>query len=268
MRSAPDPSPFREDRGGRLLAPVTIVLAVAMLLVYFPFQHGELTLGASRGIEFRCNAVEYGLIPYEVTHSGKQLTDPFCQPQPGGGDEAGHEHPRTDPGIVADTPTWLTVASSTFMHGGLLQLGGSVLFLLIFGPRLERRLGPAGYLAVFLLAGLATAGALIALAPDLPIATIGSTGAVAGVIGAHLVLVRGARLTPFELPASMLLAAWILLQVAVADLDAAQPVAGAGGDIAYLAPAGGLILGLLSAIRLNPRLAPEVRACRTSAPPS
>jgi hypothetical protein len=96
---------------------VTVALAAAMLLVYLAFQHGQLTVGASRSIDFRCNAVEYGLIPYEVTHPGEQLTDPYCQPQPESllhGDEepasgeAVHAHQRTDPGIVADAPTWLT----------------------------------------------------------------------------------------------------------------------------------------------------------------
>jgi membrane associated rhomboid family serine protease len=269
MRSARNP----RNGGGRLRAPATLVLAAAMVLVYFGFQGGGLTLGASRGIEFRCNAVEYGLIPYEVTHPGHQLTDPYCQPQPESllhsgetaAAEEGHDHPRSDAGIVADAPTWLTVATSTFMHGGVLPLAASVLFLVIFGPGLERRLGAARLLAVFLLAGLAAAATLVAVAPDLPIATIGSAGAVTGVIGAHLVLLRGARLTLFELPAPALLGAWILAQVAVANLDAGQPVAGAGGDIAYLAPAGGLIVGLLLAI---PRLAPEVRPCPTSAPRS
>jgi membrane associated rhomboid family serine protease len=240
---------------------VTAVLATAMLLAYFGFQEGQLTLGTSRAIEFRCNAIEYGLIPYEITHPGAQLTDPYCQPQPealmhageepAGGDEA-HEHPRSDPGIVADAPAWLTPLTSMFMHGGLLQLGFSVLFLLIFGPRLERHLGRRRFLALFALAGLATAAALIGLSPDLPIATLGATGAVAGVMGAHLALLRGARLTWFELPATALLGVAILLQLAVAGADAAQPVAGSGGDVAYLAPATGLIVGLLVSVLLAP----------------
>jgi membrane associated rhomboid family serine protease len=261
MRFAPDPSLSGEHRGGRLGAPVTIVLAAALLLAYFGFQHGELTLGAARGIEFRCTAVEYGLIPYEVTHPGAQLTDPFCQPQPGTAVEA-HDHPRTDPGLVADAPTWLTIATSTFMHGGLLPLGASVVFLLLLGPALERRLGAARFLGVFVLAGLVSAAVLVAAVPNLPIATVGSAGAVAGVIGAHLVLLRGA-LSP-----AVLLGAWLLLQIGVANLDAAQPVAGDGGDLAYLAQLGGLLTGLLAGVRLNPRVAPEVRTCQASARPS
>jgi membrane associated rhomboid family serine protease len=242
------------NTGGRLRAPATFALAAALLLVYFGFQGGGVAPGPSRGIEFRCNAVAYGLIPYEVTHPGAQLTDPFCQPQPGA--EAGHDHARTDPGIEADAPTWLTVGTSMFMHGGLLPLLASVLFLAIFGPALERRLGAARFVAVFLLAGVVSSATLVALAPNLPIVTIGAAGAVTGVIGAHLVLLRGSPLTAFEIPAAVLFGAWIVAQIAVAKLDAAQPVAGAGGDVAYLAAAGGLVIALLLTI---PRLAPEVR---------
>jgi membrane associated rhomboid family serine protease len=240
--------------GGRLRAPATIALCAALVLVYFGFQGGGIGLGASRGIEFRCTAVEYGLIPYEVTHPGQQLTDPFCQPQAAAPDD-GHEHARSDPGLTADAPTWLTVATSTFMHGGLLPLGASVIFLVLFGTGLERRIGAARLLGIFLLAGLATSAALVAVAPNLPIVTlIGAAGAVGGVIGASLVLRRGS-------PA--LVGAWVAVQVAVFNLDAAQPVAGAGGDIAYLVPAAGLLIGALAAI---PRVAPEVRPCPTSAP--
>jgi membrane associated rhomboid family serine protease len=250
MRSASD----SRNAGGRHRAPAAIALAAALVLVYFGFQGGGLALGPSRGIEFRCNAVEYGLIPYEVTHPGQQLTDPFCQPQPGA--EEGRDHARTDPGLVADAPTWLTVGTSMFMHGGLLPLLASVLFLAMFGPALERRLGAARFVAVFLLAGLASSATLVALAPNLPIVTVGAAGAVTGVIGAHLLLLRGSRLTPFEIPAAALLAAWVVAQLAVAKFDAAQPVAGAGGDVAYLAAAGGLVVALLLTI---PQLAPEVR---------
>jgi len=249
--------------GGRLRAPATIALAAALVLVYFGFQGGGLTLGASRGIEFRCNAVEYGLIPYEVTHPGRQLTDPYCQAQPEtvqhGGQPAAaeedHEHLRSDPGLAADAPTWLTGVTSAFMHGGLLPLGASVLFLLLVGPRLERRLGAARLVGLFVLGGLLSGATLVALAPNLPIATVGSAGAVTGLLGAYLVLARGSHRTPSELPASALLGAWVLMQVAVANLDAGQPVAGEGGDVAYLAPVGALVIALLFAI---PRFAPEV----------
>jgi membrane associated rhomboid family serine protease len=238
--------------------PVTLLLAAACALVYVLFQHGGLALGVPRGIEYRCNAAEYGLIPYELTHPGGQLTDPYCQPQaeeeahPG---EAEHDHPRTDPGLTADAPAAVTVLSSMFMHGGLLHLGGLLLLLAAAGPRLEARLGSARFLLVFLAAGAGTAGALAVVAPDLPIPTIGSSGAVAGVVGGLVALLPRARVTPFELPALSLLAAAVLLQIAFARGDVAQPVAGAGGDIVYAAPLAGLAIGLaLARLLAAPRL--------------
>jgi membrane associated rhomboid family serine protease len=221
-------------------APATIVLAVALVAVYFGFQGGGLTLGPPRGIEFRCNTVEYGLIPYEITHPGAQLTDPFCQPQA----DDGHGHARSDPGLEADAPTWLTVLSSIFMSGGLLALAASVMFLGLCGPPVERRLGAARFVALFLFSGLVTSAALIAAAPDLPIVTIGSVGAVTGVIGAHVVLVPGSRV--------VLLGAWAVTQAALWTLDAAQPVAGDGGDVAYLVPAVALLLAVVPLMRARP----------------
>lgn len=89
---------------------------------------------------------------------------------------------------------------------------------------------------------------LIALTPDLPITMIGATGGVAGVVGAHAVSWPRSRLTPLELPALGLAATWVLTQVAAAGADASQPVAGAGGDIAYLASLAGLMVGTVLAV--------------------
>jgi membrane associated rhomboid family serine protease len=217
------------------------------VLVYFGFQHGQAAMGVSRGIEFRCNAVAYGLIPYEVTHRGTQLTDPYCQPQPGDEHE-GHDHPRSDPGIAATAPTWLTVVTSVFMHGGVLHLAGSLLFLVVAGPPVERRFGSARFMGLLLLGGLASSAALVALAPNLPIATIGAGGAVAAVVGARLLQLARSPQAGDRIGAVVLLAAAILVQAAIADLDSAQPVAGAGGDIAYVTPVAGLAIGVLLAL--------------------
>ena len=207
-------------------APATIVLAAVLVAVYFGFQGGGLSPGPPRGVEFRCTAVEYGLIPYEVTHPGAQLGDPFCQEQP-------------------EAPAWLTLVSSMFMSGGLLALAASLMFLGLCGPPVERRLGAARFVAMFLFGGLVTSAALIAVVPDLPIVTIGSAGAVTGVIGAHLVFVPDARLA--------LLGGWAITQAALWSLDAAQPVAGSGGDVVYLVPAVALLLAVAPLIRAWPR---------------
>jgi membrane associated rhomboid family serine protease len=226
----------------------TTALIALGVLAYLVFQGGSPTLSAETGIEFRCNAVEYGLIPYEVTHPGERLSDPYCQATP---EEPGaaHHEPRSDPGLVADAPTALTMLTSVLMHGSLLHLGLNMLFLWIFGSRLERSIGPWRLLGLYVLGAAATSVTLIALAPDLPIATIGSSGAVAAVIGACVVRFPRESLTFFAVPVAALAAAWVAAQLLVAQLDLAQPVAGDGGDVAYLAQLGGLLAGAAAAKR-------------------
>ena len=235
----------------------TAALIAVNVLAYLAFQGGSPTLPAETGIEFRCNAVEYGLIPYELTHPGVQLSDPYCQatPQEAGG---AHHEPRSDPGLVADAPTALTTITSVLMHGSLLHLGLNMLFLWIFGSRLERSVGPWRLIGLYVLGAAATIATLIALAPDLPIATIGSSGAVAAVMGVCLVRFPRENLTFFALPVAVLAGAWVAAQLLIAQLDLAQPVAGGGGDVAYLAQVGGLLAGAAAAWAVaarRPRLA-------------
>lgn len=226
----------------------TAALVAANLLGFLVFQGGSPTLSAEAGIEFRCNAVEYGLIPYEVSHPGAQLSDPYCEAPPTGAhEEHAHEEPRSDPGLVADAPTALTVVTALLMHGSLLHVGLSVLFLWVIGGRLERSLGPLPLLGLYALGGAVSTAALVALAPDLPIATIGASGAVAALVGACLVRFPRESLTYFALPVPVLAGAWVGAQALIARLDLAQPVAGAGGDVAYVAPLAGLVAGMLCA---------------------
>ena len=70
-------------------APGAAIALIAATVLAF----GLASAGESR-LALRCHAVEYGLIPYELTHPGAQLTDPWCQPQPGADEHAGHDHPR------------------------------------------------------------------------------------------------------------------------------------------------------------------------------
>ena len=239
----------------------TSALIALCALAYFVFQGGSPTLPAETDIEFRCNAVEYGLIPYEVTHPGDQLPDPYCQEvaEVGGAasGEEDHDDPRTDPGLVADAPTALTVFTAVVMHGSLLHLGLNMLFLWIFGSRLERNIGPWRVLGLFLAGALVSTATLVALAPDLPIAVVGSSGAVAALAGACLVRFRRENLTFFALPVGVLVGAWAATQLLIAQLDLAQPVAGDGGDVAYLAPVGGLVAGAALALWARAR---DVRA--------
>jgi membrane associated rhomboid family serine protease len=137
-----------------------------------------------------------------------------------------------------------------FMHGGLLHLGGNMLFLWIFGNNVEDSMGYPRFLAFYLLGGLAATAAQVAIDPSSTVPTLGASGAIAAVLGGYAVLYPRARVltlifiiifvTVIELPALLVLGVWFLLQL----LDAsAQPLQ--GGGVAYFAHIGGFIFGLL-----------------------
>ena len=143
-----------------------------------------------------------------------------------------------------------SVLTAMFLHGGLLHLLGNMLFLWVFGNNIEDRLGPFRYLAFYLLAGyVATYVFAFANAHSVQ-PLIGASGAIAGVLGAYLVLYPKARVTtlvpflffiPFRLPAWVVLGFWFVLQYAYASGSAVT----AGANVAYLAHVAGFIFGAL-----------------------
>jgi membrane associated rhomboid family serine protease len=229
---------------------VTVVLIVLNVGMYFFFQQGGLSIGEPSSPGYQANAIEYGAIPYEITHPGEQCTHPAAGP-------AGCSK---DPG---QAPTWLTLLTSIFMHGGLLHLAGNMLFLWIFGNNVEDAMGRVKFTAFYLAGGLAATLAQVAFDPSSTVPSIGASGAVAAVLGAYALLYPRARvvtvvilivfITIVELPALLVLGLWFLLQL----YDAGQPVAGQGGGVAYFAHIGGFLFGLalvkLLARRRNPQ---------------
>ncbi|MGA9160600.1 MAG: rhomboid family intramembrane serine protease [Actinomycetota bacterium] len=148
---------------------------------------------------------------------------------------------------------FLAVFVAMFLHGGLVHLGGNMLFLWVFGNNVEDRLGHVVYPLFYVLGGLAAAGLELAFAPNSTIPSLGASGAIGGVLGAYIVLFPRARITTLvifffitviEIPASVVLAVWFLLQV----------VSGVGqlgtelnGGVAYWAHVGGFAFGALVA---------------------
>ncbi len=221
---------------------VTIVLIALNVGMYFFFQQGGLSLGEPSGQHFRENVVEYGSIPYEISNPGEQCTQLGAGP-------AGCSDGGTDL-----APTWLTLLTSMFMHGGLLHLGGNMLFLWIFGNNIEDSMGRVKYVAFYLLGGLVATLAQTVVDVNSTTPSIGASGAVAAVLGGYALLYPRARVvtliiiiifvTIIELPALLILGLWFLFQL----YDAGQPVAGEGG-IAYFAHIGGFVFGM-AAIKL------------------
>ena len=112
------------------------------------------------------------------------------------------------------------VFTSMFVHGGVAHLAGNLLFLWIFGDNVEDRLGHGRFVLFYLICGFVAAFAQTALNPDSLIPMVGASGAIAGVMGAYLVLYPHSRvlmLFPFppilfELPAVFFLGLWFFMQ--------------------------------------------------------
>jgi membrane associated rhomboid family serine protease len=149
-------------------------------------------------------------------------------------------------------PEWTTILTSMFMHGGWAHLLGNMLYLWIFADNVEDRMGHGRFVAFYLLSGLAAAGAQIASEPHANIPMVGASGAIAGVLGAYLVLYPHARvltLVPIfyyvrivHVPALVLLGFWFLMQILSASASS-----GATGGVAFLAHIGGFVFGLAGA---------------------
>jgi len=144
------------------------------------------------------------------------------------------------------------------MHGGLLHLGGNMLFLWIFGNNVEDAMGPVKFVAFYLLGGLAALALQVAIDPGSTVPTIGASGAIAAVLGGYILLYPRARVltvifivfffTLVEIPALFVLGIWFLQQVVFGYFGLNEPT-GSGGGVAYFAHIGGFAFGLLT-IRL------------------
>lgn len=158
------------------------------------------------------------------------------------------------------TLAWPTLFSSMFLHGGWFHLLSNMWILFIFGDNVEDRLGHMRYLVFYLLSGLA-AGLLQAfLMPFSRVPMVGASGAIAGILGAYMVLFPHSRivsLIPFfffittaEIPAVIYLGLWFLSQLysGLFSLGSAQ-VSG----IAWWAHIGGFVFGLLMVGVFAPR---------------
>ncbi len=150
---------------------------------------------------------------------------------------------------VANIPT---VFSAMFMHGGWLHLGGNMLYLWIFGDNVEDRFGHLKYLIFYLLAGIAATFAQYFVLPESNVPNVGASGAIAGVLGAYLLMFPRARINVLlgrsvvAMPAIVVLGFWIVLQLVSGVGSIAYTDADVGG-VAYMAHVGGFAAGFLMA---------------------
>jgi len=150
-----------------------------------------------------------------------------------------------------------TLLTSQFIHGGWLHLLGNMLFLYIFGDNIEDVLGRLGYLVFYLICGIAAVLAqVLVLAPFMgrtAVPTFGASGAIAGVLGAYLVLYPLNRVSvlfpvllifiPFDLPAFVIIGWWFVQQFFY-GLMTLTPSAASSGGVAFWAHVGGFLVGM------------------------
>jgi membrane associated rhomboid family serine protease len=149
----------------------------------------------------------------------------------------------------APVPAAFTVLTSMFLHGGLLHLGGNMLYLWIFGDNIEDRLGHGRYIAFYAVCGVVAA--LAQALPDVSSRTpmIGASGAISGVLGAYLVLYPRANILvalplfvvfyTFRVPALVVLGVWFIGQLLSSLAQQGE------GGVAFGAHIGGFVAGVV-----------------------
>ncbi len=173
------------------------------------------------------------------------------------------------PGRFSGDPTGNipTIFTAMFMHGGWLHLGGNMLYLWIFGDNVEDRFGHFKFLIFYLVTGIAATFAQYYVMPGSNVPNVGASGAIAGILGAYILMFPQARVNVLvgnqmvAMPALIVLGLWIALQLfsGVGSIAYTDETTQDVGGVAYMAHVGGFVAGLLLTFLFrgsggNPRL--------------
>jgi membrane associated rhomboid family serine protease len=169
--------------------------------------------------------LQYGLIPRELTHL------------------------RDLPPLIP-FPIWVTLFTSMFLHGSIFHIGGNMLYLWIFGDNVEDAMGHFKFLIFYLLCGAIAALSQVMVSINGANPIIGASGAIAGVLGAYMMLFPYSRILTLvfffffirfiEIPAMVILGFWFIYQLLLAPSGL-----GSGGGVAFFAHIGGFLAGAL-----------------------
>jgi membrane associated rhomboid family serine protease len=212
--------PLSHSEAARRLSPVNTLIVAANVAIF--------------GLELRAGSAPmlawFALVPLRISHL--QWTEP----------------------VVAATALF-TLVSSLFLHAGVLHIAGNMLYLLVFGPAVEERLGHVRFIGFYLIAGIVAGLATVATAPLSSVPVIGASGAIAGVLGGYFVFYPGARvgtilpssfmLRRVEVPAIVYLLIWFGLQLYLGI--SSGPRGPRLGGIAWWAHVGGFLFGVAAA---------------------
>ncbi len=157
---------------------------------------------------------------------------------------------------------FLTLFSSMFMHAGWVHLGGNMLYLWIFGDNVEDRFGHVKYIIFYLICGLGATFAQLAFSMGSNVPNLGASGAIAGVLGAYILMFPKGRVRVLQgsqviqVSALIVIGLWIVLQFfsSVASITSAADT----GGVAYMAHVGGFIAGIVLTFLLRGNTAPRL----------
>ena len=216
--------PYKDDNPIHII-PVSTIMIISLNILVFIMQlmSGE----DSKNIVYSYGAIPHNLISFESN-------------QP--------------------IPPALTILTSMFMHGGAFHLAWNMLYFWIFGNNIEERLGHLRFIVFYLFCGVVAAFSHALLSPGSTVPMIGASGAVAGMLGAYILLFPMARIrtivflgfyvTVIKIPALIVIGFWAIIQVVsglVSQGNAAQ------GGIAFFAHVGGFVAGLSTIKLWQPR---------------
>jgi membrane associated rhomboid family serine protease len=207
----------------------------------------------------RLPILTWGLIAVNVLVFLWELSMPETQLERTFLDLAAVPNNATSLGLFAPE-TLLDIVRSMFFHGGWDHIIGNMLYLYLFGDNIEDRFGYIGFLLLYFISGFAASYAQILIDPTSTIPMIGASGAIAGVLGAYLVLFPGVKVrgiiplgrvsTLQEWPAWIVLGMWFVLQL-VNGFASLGAQAQYGGGVAFFAHIGGFVAGVVLAFLLG-----------------
>ncbi|MEM0962601.1 MAG: rhomboid family intramembrane serine protease [Bacteroidota bacterium] len=194
----------------------------------------------------------WSVVPEELT-SGRDLVNsqPIPEEDPTVQITSAQQIPQR-PGPGPAPLVYLTVLSAMFMHGGWMHIGGNMLYLWIFGDNVEHRFGTGRFVAFYLVSGIVATLVQVAMMPDGLVPNLGASGAIAGVLGAYLVLFPRNKVNAVfffrvvSVPAVIVLGLWIAFQFV--NQWGSTAATGDTGGVAYGAHIGGFLAGMALAL--------------------
>lgn len=223
--------PLRDLNPTRITPILTFALIALNVAVFFLWQPQD---SPAEEVEF---LYENAAIACELT-TGEPLSETEINQEQCLDDSAA--------GAFPDKNIWLAALVSMFLHGGLGHLLSNMWFLWIFGNNVEEAYGTVGYLALYLVTGFIATATFVLGNPEATVPLVGASGAIAGVLGAYLVLFPTHRVVTFffflfvHVPAGVYLALWLFLQFAYQE-----------PGVAWEAHVGGFIAGVVITLPLR-----------------